>query len=183
MPMLIRAALDRGQAGVFGKGTLPVTILLDLTDNQDPTSGPMSALKILDTSTDSSTPELRKEISDTVPLATTSVSLVNTPTSLPPTPSAQQWPTTNSPNQVNLPPSPQKRSKSTTLDPCTRVATLEVLPIGPRALDGGLSETRRTSCVTSSPRLSGLKRGLAGSGRVETSLLLGKSRLWLGIVA
>ena len=181
--MLIRAALDRGQAGVFGKGALPVSILRDLTDNQDPTSGPMSALKILDTSTDSSTPELRREISDTVLPVTTSVSPVNTPTYPPPIPSAQPWPTTSSPSQVNLPPSPQKRFKSTTLDPCTRVATLEVLLIDPRALDGGLSEIRMTSCVTSSPRLSGLKRGLEGSGRVETSLLLGKSRLWLGIVA
>jgi hypothetical protein len=143
----------------------------------------MSALKTLETYTDSSTLEPRREISATVLPVTTSVSLVNTPTYPPPTPSAQQWPTTNSPNQVNLPPLLPKRFKSTTLDPCTREVTPEVLLIGPRALDGGLSETRMTSCDTSSPRLSGLKRGLEGSGRVETSLLLGRSRLWPGIVA
>jgi hypothetical protein len=183
MPMLIRAALDRGQAGVFGKGSFFRLILRDLTDNQDPTSGPMSALKILETYMDSSTLEPRREISATVLQDTTSVSPVNTPTSLPPTPSAQQWQTTSSPSQVNLPPSLPKRFKSTTLDPCTREVTLEVLPTGPRASDGGLSERRTISCVTSSPRLSELKRGLEGSGRVETSLLLGKSKMWSGIVA
>jgi len=143
----------------------------------------MSALKTLDTYTDSSTPEPKRVISATVPPVTTSVSQVNTPTSLPPTPLAQRWQTTNLPSRVNLPPSPQRRSKSTTLDQCIRVATLEVLPTGPRVSDGGPSETWMTSCVTSSPRSSGSKRGLAGSGRVETSLLLGKSRLWSRIVA
>ena len=143
----------------------------------------MSALKTLDTYTDSSTPEPKRVISATVPPVTTSVSQVNTPTSLPPTPLAQRWQTTNLPSRVNLPPSPQRRSKSTTLDQCIRVATLEVLPTGPRVSDGGPSETWMTSCVTSSPRLSGLRRGSAGSGRVETSLLLGKSRLWSRIVA
>jgi hypothetical protein len=157
--------------------------LRDSTDSQDLTSGPMSALKTSETYTDSSTLVPKREISDTVLLDTISVSPVNTPTYLPPTPLAQPWQTTNSPNQVNLPPSPPRRFKSTTLDPCTREVTLEVSPIGPRASDGGLSETRTTSCVTSSPRLLGLKRGLEGSGRVETSLLLGKSRLWSSIVA
>jgi len=152
--------------------------VLDVTNNQDPTSGPMSASRTSETYTDSSTPEPKREISATVLPATTSVSPVNTLTSLPPTPSAQPWPTTNSPYQVNLLPSLPRRFKSTTLDPCTREVTLEVSPTDPRVLDGGPSETWTISCVTSSPRSSGLKRGSVGSGRVETSLLLGRSRVW-----